>query len=137
MQLLSLIHLGDQHGGNVKLGKFALSKASVVRLQATGGGEVPIARKQVSRPPDASCTVCTCTQVSPLPWAVGSAFVRLKFVTKARTSRLGAGAIESVAKLEALGATPVGGTPERTNAFFKSEAAKWKRIIEVADIKPE
>ena len=42
-----------------------------------------------------------------------------------------------IAKLEALGATPVGGTPERTNAFFRSEAAKWKRIIEVADIKPE
>ena len=42
-----------------------------------------------------------------------------------------------IAKLEALGATPVGGTPERTNAFFKSEAAKWKRIIEVADVKPE
>ena len=42
-----------------------------------------------------------------------------------------------VAKLEALGATPVGGTPERTNAFFKSEATKWKRIIEVADVKAE
>ena len=42
-----------------------------------------------------------------------------------------------VAKLEALGATPAGTTPDATKAFFASEAARWKRIIEVADIKPE
>lgn len=35
------------------------------------------------------------------------------------------------------GPTPAGGTPEQTNTFFKSEATKWKRVIQIADIKPE
>ncbi len=44
---------------------------------------------------------------------------------------------EVIARFTGQGALAVGGDPAQTNAFFKSEAAKWKRIIEAANIKPE
>jgi tripartite-type tricarboxylate transporter receptor subunit TctC len=37
-------------------------------------------------------------------------------------------------RLTALGAEPVGSTPEEFTAFIKSEAAKWSRVIREAGI---
>jgi tripartite-type tricarboxylate transporter receptor subunit TctC len=44
---------------------------------------------------------------------------------------------EVIARFSGQGALPVGGSPAQSNAFFRTEAAKWKRIIELANIKPE
>lgn len=41
---------------------------------------------------------------------------------------------ELISSFEAAGYTAGGGTPAETNAMFKTEIAKWKRVIEVADI---
>jgi len=38
-------------------------------------------------------------------------------------------------RLSALGATPVGGTPEEFAAFIRSEQAKWRKVIQQANIK--
>jgi tripartite-type tricarboxylate transporter receptor subunit TctC len=37
-------------------------------------------------------------------------------------------------RLTALGAEPVGSTPEEFTAFIKAEAAKWSRVIREAGI---
>lgn len=39
------------------------------------------------------------------------------------------------ARLSALGAEPVGGTPEEFAAFIRSEQAKWRQVIRQADIR--
>ena len=39
-----------------------------------------------------------------------------------------------VERLTALGAEPVGSTPEEFTAFIKSEADKWSRVIREAGI---
>lgn len=41
---------------------------------------------------------------------------------------------EVVRVLGTLGAEPVGGTPAATAAYLKAEAAKWKKVIETANI---
>ena len=38
-------------------------------------------------------------------------------------------------RLSALGASPVGGTPEEFAAFIRSEQAKWRKVIQQANIK--
>lgn len=38
-------------------------------------------------------------------------------------------------RLTALGASPVGGTPEEFAAFIRSEQAKWRKVIQQANIK--
>ena len=40
-------------------------------------------------------------------------------------------------RLAALSAEPVGGTPEETAAFMKQEEARWKRVIEAAQVKAD
>lgn len=42
---------------------------------------------------------------------------------------------EVINSFEAAGYTTGGGTPAETNAMFQTEIVKWKRVIEVADIK--
>jgi tripartite-type tricarboxylate transporter receptor subunit TctC len=44
---------------------------------------------------------------------------------------------EVVAKLGAVGATPLPGTPEQFSAFYAKEAAKWGAVVRAANIKPE
>jgi tripartite-type tricarboxylate transporter receptor subunit TctC len=44
---------------------------------------------------------------------------------------------EVIAKLEAVGAAPLGGTPQEFSAFFAKESAKWGAIIRASNIKPE
>jgi tripartite-type tricarboxylate transporter receptor subunit TctC len=40
-----------------------------------------------------------------------------------------------IAKLVELGAEPLGGTPERANAFIRVEQEKWGRVIQDVGIK--
>ena len=40
-------------------------------------------------------------------------------------------------RMMALGAEPVGSTPEEFGAFAKSEAVKWSRVVKDANIRPE
>jgi tripartite-type tricarboxylate transporter receptor subunit TctC len=42
---------------------------------------------------------------------------------------------EAVARLDALGVTFTPNTPAEAAAFFKSETAKWNRVIEAANIR--
>ncbi len=44
---------------------------------------------------------------------------------------------ESKSRLQAEGAEPVGGSPQEFGAFFKSEIAKWTRIVQQAGIRAE
>jgi tripartite-type tricarboxylate transporter receptor subunit TctC len=44
---------------------------------------------------------------------------------------------EVVRRWRELTLTPVGGTPEEIAAFFKEEAARWRRVIVAGGIKPE
>jgi tripartite-type tricarboxylate transporter receptor subunit TctC len=44
---------------------------------------------------------------------------------------------EVIAKLAAVGGTPLGGTPEQFQAFYAKEAAKWASVVQAANIKPE
>lgn len=44
---------------------------------------------------------------------------------------------EVIAKLEAVGATPIGGTPEQFAAFYARESSKWAAVVKAANIKPE
>jgi tripartite-type tricarboxylate transporter receptor subunit TctC len=38
-------------------------------------------------------------------------------------------------KLASLGVLPVAGTPEQFNTYMKSEIAKWRQVVETANIK--
>lgn len=40
-----------------------------------------------------------------------------------------------VAKLDAMGAVPVGGTPAQLGEFMKTQSGKWAKVIKLADIK--
>jgi tripartite-type tricarboxylate transporter receptor subunit TctC len=40
-------------------------------------------------------------------------------------------------RMRALGADPVGNTPEQYTAFMKNEIAKWGKVIKAAGIKGE
>ena len=40
-------------------------------------------------------------------------------------------------RLLAMGAEPVGSTPDQFGTFIKSEMAKWGKVIRDANIKPE
>ena len=40
-------------------------------------------------------------------------------------------------RMMALGADPVGSTPEQFGAFAKTEAVKWSRVVKDANIRPE
>jgi hypothetical protein len=42
-----------------------------------------------------------------------------------------------VERFAALGAEPLGGTPERAGAFIKSEQEKWGKIIRDTGIKAD
>lgn len=44
---------------------------------------------------------------------------------------------EVIARLEAVGATPLGGTPEQFGAFYAKESTKWGAVVRAANIKPE
>jgi tripartite-type tricarboxylate transporter receptor subunit TctC len=44
---------------------------------------------------------------------------------------------ETKSRLQTEGAEPVGGSPQEFGAFFKSEIAKWTRIVQQAGIRPE
>ena len=40
-------------------------------------------------------------------------------------------------RLGALGYEPIGSTPEQCNEFFKTETAKWSKVIRASGIKAE
>jgi len=44
---------------------------------------------------------------------------------------------EVQAKFQANGTIPKGSTPEQMQALIKSESAKWKKVIEIAGVKPQ
>ena len=52
-----------------------------------------------------------------------------------RDANRGLAAQEAVARLDALGVTFTPNTPAEAAAFFKSETAKWNRVIEAANIR--
>jgi tripartite-type tricarboxylate transporter receptor subunit TctC len=41
------------------------------------------------------------------------------------------------AQLSRQGMNPIGGTPERLEAFVKEDLARWKRVVEETGLKPE
>ena len=40
-------------------------------------------------------------------------------------------------KLQELSIRPAGGTAEEANAYARQEAARWRKVIEAADVKAE
>jgi tripartite-type tricarboxylate transporter receptor subunit TctC len=52
-----------------------------------------------------------------------------------RDAQRGLAAPESMARLDALGVTFTPNTPAEAAAFFKSETAKWNRVIEAANLR--
>jgi tripartite-type tricarboxylate transporter receptor subunit TctC len=44
---------------------------------------------------------------------------------------------EVIARLAAVGATPLAGSPEQFGAFYAREASKWGGVVRAANIKPE
>ena len=48
-----------------------------------------------------------------------------------------AAALPAVARMATLGYEPVGSTPEECAAQFRTETAKWGKVIREAGIKPQ
>jgi tripartite-type tricarboxylate transporter receptor subunit TctC len=40
-------------------------------------------------------------------------------------------------RFEAMSAVPVGGSPQQTAAFIKSESERWQKVIKDAGVKAE
>jgi tripartite-type tricarboxylate transporter receptor subunit TctC len=72
-------------------------------------------------------------------WAVGApAATPDAIVDKVNTAGVQALASPEVKeKFLTLGAEPVGGSVEATNAFLATETAKWRRFVEQAGVKPK